>query len=65
MAVTSSQNAKKQGGTSARLSFTLSSDKLAELERIAKRRKVAVAWVVRDAVDRYLDRDYPLLTEAN
>ena len=31
-----------------------------ELERIAEEKRVSVAWVVRDAVSRYLDEQNPL-----
>ena len=30
------------------------------LERVARQKKVYVAWVVRDAVDRYFEADTPL-----
>jgi hypothetical protein len=31
-----------------------------ELERLAGKKRVSVAWVVREAVDRYLDEESPL-----
>ncbi|MDG4550270.1 MAG: ribbon-helix-helix domain-containing protein [Candidatus Contendobacter sp.] len=32
-----------------------------ELEQIAKRQKVSMAWVIRDAVEEYLKARWPLL----
>lgn len=32
----------------------------AELERIAEQKKVSIAWVVREAIDRYLQNEAPL-----
>lgn len=32
-----------------------------ELVRIAAQKKVSVAWVIRDAVERYVGERYPLL----
>lgn len=32
-----------------------------QLERLAKQKKVSVAWVVREAVDQYLSAETPLL----
>ena len=31
------------------------------LEKLAQDKKVSVAWVVRDAVERYVDEQWPLL----
>ena len=47
--------------TTVRTSVTLSADDYSELERIAEKKKVSVAWVVRDAVDSYLNQEAPLL----
>ncbi|EIM04280.1 hypothetical protein UUC_03630 [Rhodanobacter denitrificans] len=43
-----------------RASVTFPPDLYAELERIAEEKKVSVAWVVRDAVEKYVEARYPL-----
>jgi hypothetical protein len=43
-----------------RISVTFPSDYYAELQRIAEQSKVSVAWVVRDAVEKYLTQQSPL-----
>lgn len=40
------------GGT--RLSVTLPPDHYREMQHLASRKKVSMAWVIRDAVDQYL-----------
>lgn len=35
-----------------------------ELNRLAAKRKVSVAWIVREAVDRYLESENPLFHQA-
>ncbi len=44
----------------ARASVTFPSSLYAELERIAEEKKVSVAWVVRDAAEKYVAAQYPL-----
>ncbi len=46
-----------------RASVTFPSDIYAELERIAGENKVSVAWVVRDAVEKYVEARYPLFRD--
>ena len=58
MAVTAKQHALAKEGT--RASVTFPADLYAELERIAEEKKVSVAWVVRDAVEKYVEGQYPL-----
>lgn len=58
MAVTAKQQPQAREGT--RASVTFPADLYAELERIAEERKVSVAWVVRDAVEKYVEAQYPL-----
>ncbi|MCZ8030826.1 MAG: ribbon-helix-helix protein, CopG family [Rubrivivax sp.] len=43
-----------------RASVTFPGELYAELERIAEEKKVSVAWVVRDAVEKYVEAQYPL-----
>jgi hypothetical protein len=45
---------------SVRTTVSVPAGDYAELERIALRKKVSVAWVVRDAVERYLRNESPL-----
>lgn len=44
-----------------RASITFPSDVYRTLERIAKEKKVSVAWVVRDAAEKYIEARWPLL----
>lgn len=43
-----------------RASVSFPPDLYAILERIAKEKKVSVAWVVRDAAEKYVDDKWPL-----
>jgi metal-responsive CopG/Arc/MetJ family transcriptional regulator len=45
-----------------RASVSFPPELYATLERIAKERKVSVAWVVREAAEKYVDDQWPLLT---
>ncbi len=44
-----------------RLSVSLTASQHHELSEIAKRNRVSVAWVVREAIDRLLKDEMPLL----
>ncbi len=44
-----------------RLSVTLTAGQHRELNEIARKNRVSVAWVVREAIDRLLKDDMPLL----
>jgi predicted transcriptional regulator len=48
---------------SPRISVTFSPEIYASLERIAKKKKVSLAWVIRDAVERYVADEAPLFAE--
>jgi metal-responsive CopG/Arc/MetJ family transcriptional regulator len=58
MVVTTRQHNSTKEGT--RASVTFPAELYAELERIAEEKKVSVAWVVRDAVEKYVEAKYPL-----
>jgi len=58
MVVTAKPHVQAKEGT--RASVTFPADLYAELERIAEDKKVSVAWVVRDAVEKYVEAQYPL-----
>lgn len=44
-----------------RLSVSLTADQHRELNEIARKNRVSAAWVVREAIDRLLKEDMPLL----
>ncbi|MEB4590812.1 CopG family transcriptional regulator [Candidatus Thiothrix sp. Deng01] len=48
------------GGT-VRATISFPAEHYAELEQIAQKKKVSVAWIVRDAVEKYLTDQWPLL----
>ena len=48
---------------SVRATISFAPDSYATLEEIAKQKKVSLAWVVRDAVDNYIDARWPLFTQ--
>ena len=58
MAATAKRHTSGKEGT--RASVTFPGDLYLELERIAEEKKVSVAWVVRDAVEKYVEAQYPL-----
>ncbi len=43
-----------------RASVSFPSDLYETLEKIAKDKKVSVAWIVRDAVEKYVNQQWPL-----
>ena len=44
-----------------RASVSFPNDLYETLEEIAKEKKVSVAWIVRDAAERYVNEQWPLL----
>lgn len=46
-----------------RASVSFPSDVYSEMERIAASKRVSVAWVVREAAERYVTEQRPLLTD--
>lgn len=51
---------KDSNDQSTRASVTFPADVYASLEIIAKRKKVSVAWVVREAAEKYVANEWPL-----
>lgn len=58
----------KEGATGAgkapRQSVTFTPEIYAHLERLSKEKKVSIAWVVREATERYIAEQYPLFERA-
>ena len=46
---------------SVRTTVSVPTEAHAELERIAEKKKVSLAWVVREAIEKYLAQEAPLL----
>ena len=60
-----SKPSQKQQEThkSVRTSVSLSPELHGTLERMAKEKKVSVAWVIRDAAEKYVGEQWPLLQQ--
>ena len=50
----------RRGAKSLRASVSFPEEVYRELERLAREKKVSVAWVVRDAAEKYVAEKYPL-----
>lgn len=62
MATNASQTAaSKPEQKTTRASVSFPNDLYATLEKIAEEKKVSVAWVVRDAAEKYVNEQWPLL----
>jgi len=48
-------------GSQPRASVTFPPDLYATIEGLAKKKKVSIAWIVRDAVEKYVTDQWPLL----
>lgn len=46
---------------STRATVSISPDTYQTIQAIAKQKKVSAAWVIRDAVDKYVAEQWPLL----
>jgi predicted transcriptional regulator len=51
---------KPKSEQTTRMSVTLLSETHASLETIAKQKKVSLAWVMRDAAEKYVAEQWPL-----
>ena len=49
-----------EAASSVRATITFPTELYTTLEEIAKQKKVSLAWVVRDAAERYLSEKWPL-----
>jgi predicted transcriptional regulator len=55
---------KGQKSTTPRVSVSLPADVHEMLERIAREKKVSLAWVMRDAAEQYISNKWPLFAVA-
>ncbi len=51
---------KANSEPSTRASVTFPAEVYASLETIAKQKKVSMAWVIRDAAEKYVSEQWPL-----
>lgn len=62
--MTASQGRKPSGQPRVtRASASLPPEIYSTLQEIAKQKKVSVAWVIRDAAERYIAEQWPLLED--
>lgn len=54
---------KTKSSQSPRASVTFSPELYQTLEDLARKKKVSVAWVVRDAAERYVAEQWPLFVK--
>lgn len=54
------RKSKKKTLKTLRASVSFPENVYRELERLAKKKKVSVAWVVRDAAEKYVEDQWPL-----
>jgi metal-responsive CopG/Arc/MetJ family transcriptional regulator len=58
---TSQTAAPRSDQKKTRASISFPTDLYETLEKIAEEKKVSVAWVVRDAAEKYVNEQWPLL----
>ena len=58
-------NKAAQSIKAPRQSVTFTPATYAELERLSKEKKVSIAWVVREATEKYIAEQYPLFGRTN
>lgn len=56
-------SSKSEADTKTRLSVSLPHELHRELERIARDKKVSLAWVMREAAEKYVADQWPLLAK--
>jgi len=52
----------RKSRSASRASVTFPSDLYETIEELAKRKKVSIAWVVREAVEKYVSDQWPLFS---
>jgi predicted DNA-binding protein len=57
----SGKSTRVQAGSAVRASISFTAEVYDTLEMIAKEKKVSLAWVVREAAERYIEEKWPLL----
>lgn len=60
MPATKPSRTKEDAKKATRITVTLPPDSYETVVRMAKHKRVSTSWVVRDAVDKYLQADTPL-----
>lgn len=63
MAAKQRNSKKNRDAMAPRASVTFPSDLYRTIEQIAKQKRVSVAWVVRDAAEKYVADQWPLLEQ--
>lgn len=58
------KKAKPEDGATVRASISFPPDVYETLETIAKEKKVSLAWVVREAAERYIAEKWPLFARS-
>lgn len=61
MGMAKREQAKRKSGAQPRASITFPPEVYRTIEDIAKRKKVSIAWIVREAVEKYVADQWPLL----
>jgi predicted DNA-binding protein len=61
MAKTSRDKTKTKHGAQPRASITFPPEVYETIEELAKKKKVSIAWIVREAVEKYVSDQWPLL----
>lgn len=59
----SGKNVKMQSAVAVRASISFPPDIYQTLEGIARQKKVSLAWVVREAAERYIAEKWPLFSK--
>lgn len=63
MASRNAKSAKTKIGSAARASISFPSKLYSALDAIATHKKVSLAWVVREAAEKYVEAQWPLIKQ--